>query len=200
MRRYVAYLTYVLCHKWYVFLAGCRLGIPWLAFLHDNSKFLLDELVPYARFFNDADGTKRAQAADRTDQETRDFQWAWLRHVGRNKHHPQHWVMIHSFRCDCSYTVWASAPRDDVLLKDDGIAQCLTCGAKRLLTYAHYTVAEMPEKYRREMLADWIGVGKALGTGGPLPWYTTRGHGLVMHPRTRSWIETALEYQRAQDD
>ena len=59
MRRYIAYAQYVLAHKWYVFLAGCRLGLPWLAALHDLSKFSPAEFGPYARFFYETDGSKR---------------------------------------------------------------------------------------------------------------------------------------------
>jgi hypothetical protein len=199
VRRYLAYLTYVLRHKWYVFQAGWKLGIPVLAALHDNSKFLPDEFLPYARFFHNLDGTKRTDqpgsALHEESQASKDFAWAWLRHIQRNKHHPQYWVIIESFHCDCPYVMRAEGfPRTDVLLNDSGIARCLTCGAKRHLSHVHYMVADMPMSYRKEMLADWIGVGKALKTPGPLVWYATRGQGLVLHPRTRAWIEAELGY------
>lgn len=78
------YLQYVLRHKWYVAHAGRLLGVSgWRLFKHDWSKFLPSEWKPYARFFY---GTFRAGAVE-------SFQAAWLKHVNRQDHHWQYWVM-----------------------------------------------------------------------------------------------------------
>src|SRR4030095_1085487 len=116
--RHWAYLRYVARHKWFVFVAGCRLGIPWLALLHDNSKLLPDEWFGYARHFYHPDGSPRTwQAADGFSQDQPDddaFDRAWLTHIRRNRHHPQHWVR--GIRAPCH-----SSDHDrSTLLEDDG--------------------------------------------------------------------------------
>jgi len=50
----------------------------------------------------------------------------------------------------------------------------------------------MPEKYLREMLADWRGAGRAQGTPSTLAWYQVNGQKLQLHPRNREWIERKL--------
>lgn len=131
---YLKYLRYLARHKWFVFLACCKLGVPWLGVLHDLSKFLPDEFVAYARYFygRPPGGSPERDAFDR----------AWLLHIHRNRHHPQFWVL-----------------RNDT----DGV-----------------TLLEMPQRYVREMVADWIGAGMAI-----------RGHGWEQAPgRTREWWAT----------
>jgi hypothetical protein len=159
MGRHLAYGWYLLRHKWFVFLAGCRLGIPWLALLHDNSKLRPDEWVPYARFFYESDGSKRTRRDSTgyykpTDSGNAAFDYAWLLHQKRNKHHWQWWC----------------------LPEDAG-------GLKTL---------EMPDRYRREMLADWIGAGRAQGTPDTARWYRVNRHKMTLGPQTRRWIEVRL--------
>jgi hypothetical protein len=161
MGRHWQYGKYLVRHKWFVFVAGSRLGIPFLAALHDNSKFRPDEWVPYARFFYESDGTKRTRRDSTgyykpTDTGDAAFDLAWLLHQKRNRHHWQWWV----------------------LPEDEG-------GVK---------VLPMPDRYRREMLADWIGAGKAQGTPDTLRWYTANRHKMNLHPETRAWIEAQLGY------
>ena len=40
----------------------------------------------------------------------------------------------------------------------------------------------MPDKCRREMLADWRGVGKSLGKPEVVVWYTSMRHRIQLHP------------------
>lgn len=88
MRRHWQYLKYVLRHKWYVFFAGLKLGVPILILIfHDWDKFLPDEWFPYARTFYKPDGTGQ-YAPDGTG-----FDIAWLLHQNRNKHHWQFWMI-----------------------------------------------------------------------------------------------------------
>ena len=64
-----------------------------------------------------------------------------------------------------------------VLLKDDGTIEAL----------------EMPDVYRREMLADWRGAGKAIhGKDETKAWYLKNKHKMVLHKETREWIEYQL--------
>jgi len=145
---------YLFGHKWYVFLECRAAGIGWLGIIHDLSKFLPDEFIPYVR--HDWDGEKDdvgyCKPADTGDEA---FDYAWLLHQKRNKHHWQWWV----------------------LPEDDG-------GTK---------VLEMPSKYRREMLCDWRGAGRAQGYGdNTKEWYQKNRDRMRLHPRTREWIEERL--------
>jgi hypothetical protein len=55
-------------------------------------------------------------------------------------------------------------------------------------------VLEMPDCYRREMLADWRGAGLAQGTPDTLRWYTVNRHKMMLGPETRAWIEGQLGF------
>ena len=147
MRRHLQYLKYILRHKWYVFLAGCKLGIPLLALVHDWSKFKPSEWLPYARTFYNKDGSK-------CYQEHPEFTLAWNHHQKRNKHHWQYWMIT-----------W-----------DRGDTECLP----------------MPDRYRREMLADWIGAGRALGKPDTAGWYEANRDNIKLHPETRHWLALQL--------
>ena len=85
--RHLAYLEYVLRHKLYV-LKACRLtgASLWRGLVHDWSKFLPSEWMPYSECFYAPDGTKQYM-------ETPAFNQAWLDHQHRNAHHHQHWVL-----------------------------------------------------------------------------------------------------------
>ena len=80
---YAQYLKSLLLHKWYVFLAGRKTGVRlWTLIIHDWSKFLPREFLPYARhFFGDASKGEY------------EFGKAWLHHLQVNRHHPEHWIL-----------------------------------------------------------------------------------------------------------
>lgn len=100
--RHIAYLKYLLKHKYYV-LKACRMtGAPiWRGLVHDLSKLLPSEWVSYARTFYDVDGSKR-YAPDVA------FDMSWLKHQHRNAHHWQHWVL----REDSGRVVLLEMPED----------------------------------------------------------------------------------------
>ena len=75
------YLKYVLRHKWFVFIECARRGLVWRGLVHDLSKFQPSEFFPYARHFY-GDGKNKAA-----------FDFAWLLHQKRNRHHWQWWVL-----------------------------------------------------------------------------------------------------------
>ncbi len=97
MKRFLAYLWYVLRHKWYVFSACCQLRIPWRGLVHDLSKFSRTEWGPYTRQFFNPDGTRRdvrnADGSYDPNAQPDEFKAAWLHHQ-RNKHHWQAWVSL----------------------------------------------------------------------------------------------------------
>ena len=92
---YFRYLRYVLRHKWFVFLACCREGLYWRGLVHDLSKFLPSEFIPYARYFFGGGLSKFAESgyyrAGFTGVSAFDF--AWHLHQKRNRHHWQWWVL-----------------------------------------------------------------------------------------------------------
>lgn len=85
MIKYLRYLRYVCVHKYFVYRAGCALGVGrWQLLVHDLSKFRADEFVAYARYFYG--GTPSAATKEAFDR-------AWLAHQHRNPHHWQHWCL-----------------------------------------------------------------------------------------------------------
>ena len=159
MRRHLAYGLYVLRHKWFVFLACLKLRVPLhQAVLHDWSKFLPREWIPYARNFYNADGSKRkirdeTGAYNPAAQEI-PFQDAWRRHQ-RLRHHWQAWVV----------------------LGDAG----------------YITPLPMPERFVREMVADWVGAGQAIsGRSNPRPWYEANQEKMRLHSSTRQRVHELL--------
>src|SRR5664280_1736204 len=95
LTRYDKYLWYVVCHRWFVFIECCKLGIPWQGIVHDLSKFRPSEFFPYARHFH---GVGAKEWRDKTgyykptDTGDSAFDFAWFLHQKRNAHHWQYWI------------------------------------------------------------------------------------------------------------
>lgn len=198
MKKYFKYFNYVLRHRWYVFLECVKLGIIWRGIIHDLSKFLPSEFIPYANYFygnkrncytcghiitkggqcdinfsgigngeqakNCKDYIKKGNR-NKTgyyipyDTGNRKFDFAWLLHQKRNRHHWQWWILV----------------RDN----DDNKGE--------------YVIFDIPLVYRKEMLADWNGAGKAQGFGtNTKVWYDKNRGKLRLHLNTRLWIEKQL--------
>lgn len=182
---HLAYLRYVLRHKWFVFRAGVRLGVPlWRLVVHDLSKFSPAEWGAYVRnFYGAAAQDVVLTQMGRTEIDERDpdyvefrmrlaheqaarrveFDRAWLHHQHANPHHWQHWM-----------------------LREDS-------GATKVLV--------MPAVYVREMVADWIGAGtKILDPDITLEacvietarWYLKNMHTMQLRDITRSYAESLL--------
>ena len=63
-------------------------------------------------------------------------------------------------------------------------------------------VLPMPDKYRREMLADWRGTSRAIhGADNTREWYLKRRKRMKdqLHPETRMWVENQLNIPRDSD-
>lgn len=149
MRAHLAYLKYVLRHKWFVFLACRQMGVPlWRAIVHDWTKFLPCEWAPYVRTFYRPDGSKQYV-------ESAEFAEAWNHHQKSNKHHWQYWLLT-----------W-----------DRGNTQPL----------------EMPITYVREMVADWMGAGRAITGKLDTPaWYEKNKENIKLTLSTRDLVECLL--------
>lgn len=83
--QYYRYLRYIIRHKWFVFVECLKYGLIWRGFAHDMSKLLPSEFFPYCEFFyGKCSDHWRVRA---------DFDFAWLLHQNRNKHHWQFWIL-----------------------------------------------------------------------------------------------------------
>jgi hypothetical protein len=154
MNKYLKYLSYILRHKWFVFVEACKLGIPIRGVLHDLSKFRPCEFLPYVEHFYGDKNPRNADGSYNPLDIEDSFDRAWLSHQHRNSHHWQYWI-----------------------LRRDG-------GAIKVL--------DMPMRYRKEMLADWRGAGRAQGNSDTVGWYLNNAHKMELHPNTRQWIEGQL--------
>ena len=145
MKPHLEYLGYIIRHKYFVFVAGLKVGAPvWRLIIHDWTKFLPSEWFPYVKHFYDCDKNAEIMEAfaiyDLVElapwgflSEDR-FNGAWLLHQKRNKHHWQYWHGV------------------------------MDTGDSFLIP--------MPEKYVREMVADWAGAGRAItGKWEVAAWY-----------------------------
>lgn len=88
MKRNLKYLAYLIKHKWYVYVAGTVLKVPyWRLLIHDWTKFLPSEWIPYAHTFYTFSGLPQYDEHPK-------FSGAWNHHQKANKHHWQYWVLM----------------------------------------------------------------------------------------------------------
>lgn len=170
MKRHIAYLKAVLRHKWFVFLACFRFGVPiWTAILHDWDKFLPDEWLPYARTFYKPDGSGQYVEAP-------GFDTAWNAHQKRNKHHWQYWLLRYDKPRPTFWIQSHGEVYDAYVADKDGTMVALIWDRnvewlkeppyelqmKLLADLKNAPIAlPMSDAARREMLADWFGAGRA---------------------------------------
>lgn len=165
--KHLKYLRYVLIHKWFVLCACWRRGLYWQGIVHDWSKFLPSEWLPYAEYFYGfkpspslREYAKREDFPVPDEQEVRrEFDEAWLIHQHRSPHHWQHWI----------------------LREDSGLTKLIA----------------MPRRYVLEMLSDWDGAGRAITgkSGGTTEWYANNRHKIRLHPDTQFIVDRELGYQ-----
>lgn len=159
MKAHLRYLSYVVRHKWFVFVAGLRMGAPlWRLLIHDWSKFTPTEWGPYVRQFFNTDGSRRRvrrpDGGYDPNAQAIEFRRAWLSHQ-RNRHHWQAWVSI----------------------GESGSLDPLP----------------MPDSYIREMVADWMGAGRAItGRWGVREWYSANRDRMILHHQTRSMVDSMI--------
>lgn len=210
------YASYVARHKWFVLVAGIRLGPPagvpllrylrwWLQLLvHDWTKLLPSEWTPYVDYFYGppVEGCEKCKKARQAA-----FDVAWLHHQHRNSHHWQRWLL----RLDKPGELFFSLPGHrlrEYYLYDKHPSSSNHLGTLQLVygedTYqrhaamvallnSHPRPLPMPERYAREMVADWMGAGRAITGRWETPtWYAQNRHNMVLHPDTRAYVEQNL--------
>ena len=173
MRGLLAYLAYVVRHKWYVSVECFKAGILWRGLMHDMSKFRPSEFFPYARYFYNRDGTRRDRRDKSgyykpTDSGDQAFDHAWFLHQKRNQHHWQWWIFPDD---GPGYSPWK--PGEDTVYK--------------------LKILPMSAAARKEMQCDWVGAGKAQGSLGVKDWYAKNRDKIILHPDTRKAVDQWLE-------
>lgn len=164
MSKHWQYFKYVLIHKWYVFVWCCHYRIPLAGIVHDWSKFRLSEWGPYADFFYGGPWPEHHYGDWRYLLGDK-FTQAWAQ-----RRFDVAWNH-HQKRNPHHYQYW-------ILHEDSGAVACLP----------------MPDRYRREMLADWRGAGMAInGKDDTRNWYLKNRTNMLMHPDTRHWVEWELD-------
>ena len=165
------YLWSVMRHKWFVFLAACELGVPLLGIIHDASKFKSSEMLSYAKYFyGDYIYEKYEDAPPPI------------------KNHAASLISIKS-EVDAAFNkAWNDHQKCNkhhwqywVLINDRSEPQI--------------QAIPMPERYIREMVADWRGAGRAYGNPNTLGWYLGTRDKQIMHPETRKRVEELLGYE-----
>jgi hypothetical protein len=182
MGAHLKYWRYIIRHKWFVFVAGRRTGAPlWRLIIHDWSKFLPSEWRAYVRKFHGRTpsfGWLRQHYRGRPNDEQNakdykawvdlEFNVAWLKHQHRNPHHWQHWMLA-----------------EDNPSKRLEVPQ--TSGQPRAFPLP------IPEHFIREMVADWMGAGRAItGRWECAEWYEKNRDNLVLEHQTRIRVEGLL--------
>jgi len=86
MNRYLQHFKTITKHKYYVFHACRKSGIPWRGITHDLSKYSIKEFVTSARYFT---GTRSPIAKEK---EENGYSVAWANNKGHNSHHWEYWT------------------------------------------------------------------------------------------------------------
>lgn len=202
MKKHFQYLWYLLRHKWFVFIAGLNLNVPlWRLLVHDWTKFLPCEWLPYVdNFYGDK---KDPDAYDR----------AWNHHQKHNPHHWQYWLLTkdqpkrkwsvtaHQPEVGPYYLAtktngkWTHVALFDVKHHLDGLSdEAYELSEDICHTLNRSPMAlEMPEVFVREMVADWMGAGRAItGEWEAHKWYLKNKSNMHLHPNTRKLVEELL--------
>lgn len=162
---HIKYANYIVRHKWFVFQAGRRTGASlWRLLKHDWSKMLPSEWMPYVEYFY---GSYQRycgpDARPNEDANVADYT------VRVSNAFNKAWL-LHQRRNDHHWQFW-------LLNNDDGTVECLP----------------MPEKVWREMVADWMGAGRAVtGRWECSEWYEKNKEKIQLHPDTRKSVETVI--------
>jgi len=94
--KHLKYMSYVIRHKWHVIRECWMLGLYWRGIVHDLSKFLPSEWFPYANYFYGkkvVDQKSEIGYCKPTNTGAAEFDFAWLLHQKRNRHHWQWWIL-----------------------------------------------------------------------------------------------------------
>lgn len=206
-RDHFAYLRYVVRHKVAVFDACKMLDVPlWRAIIHDWTKLLPCEWMPYVRWFYalpkvgetvdtnsfEGWGGPAVVVETRSMSESRNK----VRLIGEGGSAEPFWC----FDFEVEGMPAASSAFDAAWLHHQK-RNLHHWQAWLLIRDTGETVAmPMPETYAKEMIADWSGAGLAI-TGNPDPreWYLRNRDKINLESTTRNFVERALAHWWGED-
>jgi hypothetical protein len=163
---HLRYASYVARHKWFVFLAGLKTGAPlWRLIVHDWSKLSPAEWGPYVEtFYRPLDPSIGRGQGDAGVQLDKRLK------AERKARFDKAWLH-HQHRNPHHWQHW-------LLREDDGPTEALP----------------MPPKLAREMVADWMGAGRAItGKWEVAEWYGANYSKILLAPDTRKFVEELIE-------
>ena len=168
MNKHLKYLKYLIRHKWFVFVACRKCGVSiWRAIIHDWHKFLPDEWFPYANYFYG----KNIKWSDLAGDQKNHVAYSDTEEYWKSRFN--HAWNLHQKRARHHWQFW-------VLINDND--------------HLKYCQLDIPEKYLREMVADWWGAGKAItGNWDALSWYHTNKDEILVSDSTRNRVEDLLK-------
>lgn len=200
MNKHLNYLKYVVRHKWYVFLACRELGVPfWQSVVHDASKFRPSEWFPYVNYFY---GLPKVGDLVEISSYEGFYGDARIVEVRRSKSAR---YLVEMLDGSQPAPFWAHDYEVEGLEKaKQNFDYAWNLHQKRqphhwqfwLLTFdtGETFPLDMPEKYCREMVADWIGAGRAItGKIEVGTWYAKNRDNIKLTARTRDRVEELVE-------
>lgn len=217
MKSHWLYFKYVAKHKWYVFLACLRYGLIWRGIKHDWTKFLPSEWFPYVEYFYGAKRPDLGTTGYKHDlhQDDMAFNYAWNYHQKRNSHHWQYWILNYdSPQPQFNEQSYDGGQNHAIIADKDGNVAAVLYdydsdyaplknpnmdAQKRLLEELKHTPIplKMPVNDAKEMIADWMGAGKAQGKPKTWEWYAANKDKIQLHPETRVWVDAEMEKLKA---
>lgn len=177
LQSFFAYFVYLAKHKWFVFVAGVKATKAplWRLVIHDWSKFTPAEFGPYRRkFFGETYPTAvEAEALNAKLATFSPFRFKMTKEMAEAAFHRAWLHHIHlNPHHPQHWLLHLSDPPDGIGLRP----------------------LEMPEPIVREMVADWMGAGRAQhGKWDVHSWYAKNRDKMVMHPNTRKLVDKVLE-------
>lgn len=170
----IGHLRVVCRHKWEVGKVLWKFGMYKQAILHDMSKFSPTEFLPSVKYFT---GTRSP-----IDNEKEDigYSLAWQHHKGRNPHHWEYWIDNLGPQKVKSKFI----PNSDV-----------ECDAGEYTEYVSQPIPlEIPYEYVLEMIADWIGAGRAYKSKiSTYDYFKQCDQSRLYHPTTHSLLVELLK-------
>ena len=167
MKKHFKYLNYVIKHKWFVLMASIKIRSSiYRAIVHDLSKFLPSEWFPYVEYFY---GREHKSYNDFSSAIKYEFDCWKISKEGIEESFSYAWL-YHQHRNKHHWQYW--------LLKEDS--------GKLILL-------EMPKKYVLEMIADWMGAGRAIkGKWEVKEWFYSNKGNILLHPNTKEYVESII--------
>jgi hypothetical protein len=166
VRPHLEYASYVARHKWFVFRAGLKTGAPlWRLLIHDWSKLSPAEWGAYVESFYKPLDPSIGRGEGQAGVELDKSMRA-----ARASRFKAAWLH-HQHRNPHHWQHW-------VLREDEGDTKCL----------------EMPDGLVREMVADWMGAGRAItGKWEVASWYAANRHKILLASDTRNAVEALVD-------